>query len=64
MAVYKTFIDESDNELKVYINKENLCYISIDNRGDDFIGGCITLDSDDLTELISELIFIKKQIVV
>lgn len=62
MAVNKIFSDETENELRVYINTNNLCFIGIENRGDDFIGGWITLDSDDLTELISELIAIKKQI--
>lgn len=60
----KIFYDKHENQLTLHINKDNFCYICV---GKDVLGeaveynGSIVLDSDDLTELISELKSIKRQ---
>lgn len=62
---YKVFTDDVNEAktLRVYMNTENRCYITCGElQGNLHYTGWITLDSDDLTELISELQFIKKQI--
>lgn len=66
MAVQKIFNDEEDRQLTAFYNAHGTCTIvagrDILNINQDYFYGLCTLDSDDLTELISELKAIKKQI--
>lgn len=64
MATHKMFFDTNDNEMKVYRNDLNLCYINISNRQfSQDESHFITLDENDIRELIDELILIEKEIV-
>lgn len=61
----KVFSDETNEsqELELFVNDKGRCFIQAGNlRGDalDYVGW-VTLDLDDLSELISELQMIKKQ---
>ena len=58
MAVKKVFTDY-ESELEIILSENFQCIINIESK---YNNGSIMLDSDDLTELISELISIKKQI--
>jgi hypothetical protein len=63
MATFKTFEDEGGNQLRAYENDKGLCYITcgdLKNINGDW-QGYIVLDSEDVSELIIELQFIKKQ---
>lgn len=65
MSSYKIFQDDSNesNKLCTYVNSANRCFIKvgeIDAQSE--FTGFVTLDSDDLTELISELQHIKNLI--
>jgi methyl coenzyme M reductase subunit D len=66
MPIQKIFIDETSNgnKLRAYVNHENRCYITVGelDSDTDVYTGYITLDLDDLTELISELQHIKNLI--
>lgn len=66
MAVQKIFNDEKDRQLTAFYNSEGTCTIvagkDILNINEDYFYGLCTLDSNDITELISELKYIKKQI--
>ena len=64
MAVKKVFTDENDCELEAF-SSNDFCYIQITytSVAHDYNVQFVTLNSDDLTELISELISIKKLIV-
>lgn len=64
MATHKLFSDEHANELKVFRNDKNLCYINISNREYNHDeSSFIVLDENDLRELIDELLLIEKNIV-
>lgn len=63
--VNKVFTDDINPEqtMTVYENDDKRCYIEITtNGGGDITDQFITLDSEDLIELISELQSIKNQI--
>jgi len=66
MASNKVFTDDinPDQELKIYRNKDNRCYIMVENTEDTigFYSSFITLDSEDIAELILELQKIKSEI--
>jgi len=64
MAVNKIFEDDNNEcqKLELYRTNYNRCYISVGLLDEDLNSGWITLSSDDLTELIAELQFIKNQI--
>lgn len=49
------YYDENDNELEFYINANNKVYISVGQKDEQYQTGYITLDKDDLKELIEEL---------
>ena len=62
--VQKLFTDDStdsDFKLSVFMNTKNRCAIVIEGE-QDWQYSIVTLDTDDLTELINELKLIKKQI--
>lgn len=61
----KVFSDETNEgqELELFVNDKGRCFIQAGNLRSDGLDytGWITLDLDDLNELISELQIIKKQ---
>jgi hypothetical protein len=62
MAVYKIFRD-STTTLEVFKNTNDMGALKIYEHEDDIHDfRVIELDSDDLTELITELQFLKKQL--
>lgn len=60
MSVDKVF-SHDDQELRVYLNADKLCFLTTYTKGEEAYAQYILLDSDDLTELITELKFIKKE---
>jgi hypothetical protein len=60
--IKKIFCDltNESQQMELFRNSDNRCYIEI-NTENEYVQ-IITLDSDDLTEFISELKKIKKQI--
>lgn len=56
------YYDENDNELECYINTNNKVYISIGQKDEESQFGYITLDKDDLRELIEELSSLEKNL--
>jgi len=65
MAIKKVFYTEEGDQLVTYINQHNKCYICI---GADVLNfesidsnAAICLESDDLLELINELVYIREQ---
>jgi hypothetical protein len=66
MAVQKIFNDNEDRQLAAFFNSEGTCTIvagkNILDTNECYFYGLCTLDADDLTELISELTYIRQQI--
>jgi hypothetical protein len=62
MAVRTVFSDENNNELDCYINDKGKVYISISQPGEDIAySGFITLDRDDVKQLIKKLSEFEKE---
>lgn len=61
---YKVFTDDfnTTQEMRLYRNADNRCYISCGDFEADYHNGFITLVPEDIAELIAELQSIKKQI--
>jgi len=58
---YYTSVGENNDKLEVFCNNDNLCTITmVDERTESHC--LIELNTDDLSDLINELIYIKKQI--
>ena len=66
MAVQKIFNDDDDRQLTAFFNSKGTCTIvagkDILSTEHNYFCGLCTLDADDLTELISELTYIRQQI--
>lgn len=64
MAVSLVFEDDSNEtqKLELFINNKNRCCISTGQLDSEYYNGWCTLDSNDLTVLISELKSIKTKI--
>lgn len=64
MAVSLVFEDDSNEtqKLELFINNKNRCCISTGQLDSEYYSGWCTLDSNDLTVLISELKSIKTKI--
>lgn len=63
MASHKIFTDKDGSVLEAYLNDSNLCYIGINDSDNGIYSlGCVALDSEDLSELISELQYIKRKL--
>lgn len=56
------YYDENDNELEFYINANNKVYFSVGQKNEEYQTGYITLDKDDLKELIEELSSLAKDL--
>lgn len=64
MSVQKIFTDEGNQQLIARLNDNNKCYILVGSdlmSEEIYYSGHIALDSDDLLELINELVYIREQ---
>jgi len=53
MAIKKVFLDENDNEMECFLNTERKVFIEVRKiGGDGYYSGFITLDKEDVKELI------------
>jgi len=56
MATRTVFSDNDNNEMDCYLNKDSKLFIRIGQTGDDSpYGGYITLEKEDVTQLIKIL---------
>jgi hypothetical protein len=56
MAIRTVFTDEDNNEMDCYLNDKGKVYIRVGEPGEDITySGYITLDKDDVTQLIKKL---------
>ena len=56
MAKRTVFTDENNNEMDCYLNKQGKVYIGVGDWGEDSAySGYITLDKDDVSQLINIL---------
>jgi hypothetical protein len=56
MAVKTVFSDNNSNEMDCYLNDKGQVYISVGQTGEDLMyNGFITLDKEDVKQLIKKL---------
>lgn len=56
MATRTVFTDENNNEMDCYLNKQGKVYIGVGDQSEDSAySGYITLDKDDVSQLINIL---------
>lgn len=56
MAIKTVFVDDDNNELNCYVNDNGKVFIGIGQPGDDHhYCGYITLDKEDVAQLITRL---------
>lgn len=53
--------DVSDNKLRAFINSEKRLFIEAGDLDDEYNNGYLTLNKDDVTELITYLTELKEQ---
>jgi hypothetical protein len=59
----KKIYTDKENELQVYVNDDNKCFIEISQPSEEMFGtGYIVLEAEDVKELITDLENILKQI--
>jgi hypothetical protein len=62
MATKTVFLDKDENEMECFINKDERVYIGVGKSGEDNIySGYITLDKNDVQELIKILTELESQ---
>lgn len=63
MAIRTVFNDSDNNEMECYLNDKGKVFISVGQIGEDnaYYSGYITLDKDDVNQLIKILSEIEKE---
>lgn len=62
MAIKTVFSDDNNNEMDCYLNDQGKVYISIEQTGEDnMYSGFITLEKNDVTQLIKILSELEKE---
>lgn len=61
MAKRTIFTDENENELETYVNADGKLFINVGQLKDQYYSGYITLEKEDVEELIKMLEELKEE---